>query len=151
MSRVSGEVGNSREATALVVEDNEQVRGLEVLTLRVAGLNVIGVADASQALAILRRRASEIDLLVTDVVMPNIGGAELARAAVKLQPGIRVLFASGYGDEVLAGDALPDCAHAFLEKPFGTDTLVNLAKALLTGDRPDSGQSVCENSTNRPF
>lgn len=142
MSRVSGETGNSQGATALVVEDNEQVRGLEVLTLRVAGLNVIGVEDAAQALAILRGRSSDIDLLVTDVVMPHIGGAELARAAVELQPGIRVLFASGYGDDVLAGDSLPDCAHAFLKKPFGVDTLVNLAKALLTADRPNSSQPV---------
>jgi hypothetical protein len=53
-----------------------------------------------------------------------------------------VLFASGYGNDVLAGDALPDCVHAFLEKPFGAQTLVNLAKALLTADHPNSGRPV---------
>jgi DNA-binding NtrC family response regulator len=134
MSTLRADLYDARAATALVVEDNHQVRGLEALTLRIAGLNVIDVDSPAQALAVLERAAGKIDLLLTDVIMPQINGAELARAAVRFQPGIRVIFASGYGNDVLSGAALPDCRHAFLEKPFGAGALINLVNALLAAD-----------------
>jgi DNA-binding NtrC family response regulator len=143
MSTARGDLYDACAATALVVEDNEQVRGLEALTLRIAGLNVIEVDNPAQALELLERPARKIDLLVTDVIMPQISGAELAHAAVRFQPGIRVIFASGYGNQVLSGAKLPECAHAFLEKPFGAGALINLVNALLASDGcpPPEGRS----------
>ena len=110
--------------TVLVVEDEPMVRGLVSRTLRGAGYRVLLAEDGEHGLAVARASDSPIHLLVTDVVMPRLGGLELARRLGEERPGLPVLFISGYpneGDEALD---LERPGSAFLQKPFSPATLL---------------------------
>jgi two-component system cell cycle sensor histidine kinase/response regulator CckA len=110
--------------TVLLVEDEESVRELVRVTLASRGYNVLEAENGECGLRIAEAFKDHIDILITDVVMPGIGGRELARKLVLLRPGISVLYLSGYTeDAVVTPGALP--STAFLQKPF---TLQNLAK-----------------------
>src|SRR5439155_24216325 len=88
----------------LVVEDDPEVLDMTVEMLRGFGYEVLTAPDGPSALAVLRRDA-EIDVLFTDIVMPRgMNGVELARAAQRLRPNLRVLLASGYPASVLSAD-----------------------------------------------
>ena len=110
-------------ATILIAEDEPTLRSLIRRTLARSGHTVLAAADGELALAAARAHPGTIDLLVTDVVMPNLGGAETARLLGLERPGIGVLFMSGYS----WGESLPPTdpmkAIAYLEKPFDTKTL----------------------------
>ncbi len=84
--------------TVLVVEDEAPVRHLVTSTLQRAGYTVLSAEDATSAMARLRGHGAPIDLLLTDVIMPGRNGRELARDALEFQPGLPVLFMSGYAD-----------------------------------------------------
>jgi PAS domain S-box-containing protein len=110
-------------ATVLLVEDDALVRGLALRTLEGAGHRVLVAASGEEALALARRHEEPIDLLVSDLVMPGMGGVELADRLEQQRPGLRVLFVSGYAsDEHAAGTAL--WGRAFLSKPFTRERLL---------------------------
>src|SRR5262249_34321880 len=88
--------------TALLVEDDDAVRWLAGRALRDRGYTVLEAADAAAAAELSAGHAGTIHLLVTDVVMPGVGGAELAERLRALRPGLRVLFISGYTGDALA-------------------------------------------------
>jgi len=110
-------------ATILVAEDEPTLRSMIRRTLVRSGHTVLSAADGALALAAADAHDGPIDLLVTDVVMPNLGGAEAARLLALQRPGIGVLFMSGYswGESLPASD--PSKAIAYLQKPFDTKTL----------------------------
>jgi PAS domain S-box-containing protein len=113
--------------TVLVVEDDEPLRALTVRTLDRAGYEVLGAATGEQALELLARHRGRIDLLVTDVVMPRMGGPELARRVAALHPEAAILFTSGYVDDPGSlRDALVRRAN-FLPKPYTLGALVRKA------------------------
>jgi PAS domain S-box-containing protein len=119
------------EATILFAEDDPNVRETTVQLLARAGFTVVAGTDGLDALELAARHAGDIDLLVTDVVMPRLGGRELASRLMAERPGLRVLFISGYTDDV---DDLRELAGAggdFLQKPFGPEALVTRVRALL--------------------
>ena len=119
------------EATILFAEDDPNVRETTVQLLARAGFTVVAGTDGLDALELAARHAGDIDLLVTDVVMPRLGGRELASRLMAERPGLRVLFISGYTDDV---DDLRELAGAggdFLQKPFGPEALVGRVRALL--------------------
>ena len=108
-------------ATLLVVEDEPGIRNLMQMTLEQAGYRVITAADGSEALE-LARGEREIDLLITDVVMPRMGGIELRDRLREMRPSLRVLFVSGYApDGVRTGSLGED--DILLEKPFRPQAL----------------------------
>jgi two-component system, cell cycle sensor histidine kinase and response regulator CckA len=108
--------------TILLVEDDPKLRELSSLLLTEAGYTVIPAENGSAALALAEQRAGEIDLLVTDVVMPLMNGPELADRLRALQPGIRVVYVSGYQDRALAGHGIrPE--DFVVGKPFREDEL----------------------------
>jgi two-component system cell cycle sensor histidine kinase/response regulator CckA len=109
--------------TILLAEDDEQVRRLTVRLLRNLGYVVHEASDGVRALERLAEIEGPIDLLITDLVMPELGGKELARMASERRPGLKVLAMTGYSD-VLPGDA--DVAH-LIQKPF---TPADLARKL---------------------
>ncbi|TVS12407.1 MAG: response regulator [Gammaproteobacteria bacterium] len=108
-------------ATLLVVEDEPGIRNLMKMTLEQAGYRVITAADGSEALE-LARAERDIDLLITDVVMPRMGGIELRDRLLEIRPSLRVLFVSGYApDDARTGSLDED--DILLEKPFRPQAL----------------------------
>jgi len=119
----------------LVVEDDETVRNLTARILRAHGYEVLTAPDGAEAIAVAGRRDGPIHALVTDVVLPQLGGPELARRLVAARPGLRVLYVSGYAASA------PLVAHAaatgtsVLTKPFSPDSLVRRLREVLDGPR----------------
>ena len=110
-------------ATILVAEDEPTLRSMIRRTLVRSGHTVLVAADGEVALAVARAHSRTIDLFVTDVVMPNLGGAEAARLLALERPELGILFMSGYswGESLPPSD--PTKAIAYLQKPFDTKTL----------------------------
>jgi PAS domain S-box-containing protein len=104
--------------TVLIVEDEEAVRHLLAQGLRNYGFTVMTARDGTEALHMVRERAAKIDLLVTDVVMPNMSGRDLADRLRSEFTGLKVLFMSGYTDDTLLRHGVYEARESFLQKPF---------------------------------
>jgi two-component system, cell cycle sensor histidine kinase and response regulator CckA len=111
--------------TVLLVEDEESVRELVRLTLSSRGYQVLEAENGESGLRMAESFKEHIDILITDVVMPGIGGRELARKLLLLRPAISVLYLSGYTEDAVVTRGALGPRTAFLQKPF---TLQNLAK-----------------------
>ncbi|MBN1264246.1 MAG: PAS domain S-box protein [Anaerolineales bacterium] len=120
----------------LIVEDNDQVRLLTHSILEKQGYQVLSAENGSQALGILKKHKRPIHLLLTDVVMPEMNGRELYRSAVKLQPEIKVLYMSGYTDNVIARQGVLEEGIAFIQKPFSVEGLTNTVRTVLEEQKP---------------
>ncbi|HVZ32806.1 MAG TPA: ATP-binding protein, partial [Polyangiaceae bacterium] len=117
--------------TILLVEDEEQVRSLARTALRRQGFQVLEAEQGGEALALCERHAGNIHLLLTDVVMPGMGGRELAARAAALRPEMKVLFMSGYAhDEILPSGVLEDDV-ALLQKPITPSSLTRKVREVL--------------------
>ncbi len=114
----------TRTATVLVVEDETAVRELVQRTLERAGYRVVAASDGVAAIETAERHPTSIDLVVTDVVMPRMGGRELAARLLATRPDLRFLFVSGYAEDAREPRDLSGAEHAFLAKPFMPDQLV---------------------------
>ena len=101
----------------LLVEDEDAVRALVRTILETRGYAVIEAPNGRAGLKLCETHAGKIDLLVTDVVMPEMGGREFAVAAVKLRPGLKVVFVSGHTQDVILKEGIQH-GEAFLQKPF---------------------------------
>jgi len=121
--------------TILVVEDNDAVRNLAARILGAAGYTVLTAADGQQALQICASRPSDLPLVVSDVVMPVLGGRLFAARVLELCPSTRILFMSGYSDDAIAnhGGLLP--GTRFLEKPFNALDLSRRVREILDEGR----------------
>jgi signal transduction histidine kinase len=118
--------------TVLLAEDEPAVRALTSRTLRAQGYIVLEAANGEAALILARlQNMARIDLLLTDVVMPRMGGKTLAEQIVTLHPGIKVLFTSGYDDAAIARFGWPDSTVAFIQKPFSPSALAHKVRAVL--------------------
>jgi signal transduction histidine kinase/ActR/RegA family two-component response regulator len=118
--------GNER---ILVVEDDEQVRKMLIRSLQAKGYEVLDASHAKDALALAQQ--PQIDLLVTDVIMPGLNGRELAAKVAELHPKIAVLYVSGYSDDILTQKGILDDGLKLLKKPFQLDVLTKLVRELL--------------------
>jgi len=115
----------------LVVEDEAAVRQLVRRSLEAVGLTVLEAENGQQALDVVARRRERPKLVLTDVIMPGLNGRELSERLATTQPGLPVLFMSGYtDDDVLARSLLPEEAP-FIQKPFGPDELVAKVRTML--------------------
>lgn len=110
--------------TVLVVEDDEAVRRVTARVLRSYGFEVVEAADGSAAIEVLGSRSDEIDVIISDMVMPGMTGLELRDAAGETAPGIPVLLVSGYSSAVLAEHGVHGDTVRVLEKPFTPARLV---------------------------
>jgi two-component system cell cycle sensor histidine kinase/response regulator CckA len=115
--------------TVLVVEDQAEVRRYAAAVLKTYGYRVIPAEGASEALLLQERE--HIDLLLTDVVMPHVSGRELANRLKALQPGMKVLFMSGYTDNVIEQHGILEAGMEFIQKPFGPEELAAKVRAVL--------------------
>jgi signal transduction histidine kinase/ActR/RegA family two-component response regulator len=121
---------HGRGETVLVVEDDERVRHVSVEALRSLGYVVVQAADAAQALAVLSLQPA-IDLLFTDVVMPDKNGRQLAEEAVAARPGLKVLYTTGYTRNAIVHNGMLDAEVAFLAKPFTIEQLARKVRRVL--------------------
>ena len=117
--------------TILVVEDQEAACEMIVEILREEGYRVLAASDGIQAQEVLRRSPETVDLLLTDVVMPKMSGTDLARALAESQPRMRVLYMSGYTDEVITHHGVLNPGVSFLQKPFTTAALADRVRKAL--------------------
>jgi two-component system, cell cycle sensor histidine kinase and response regulator CckA len=130
--------------TILVVEDEVPVQNLVRRLLSRAGYTVLAASVPSEALAIAARHSGPIDLLLSDVVMPEHSGHDLADLLLAGRPGLRVLLMSGYAPGTLPGRAVLDTSHAFIAKPFtGSDLLSAVRRALDASSPAASGREPC--------
>ncbi len=119
--------------TVLLVEDNDGVRSMLRESLRRFGYTVLVAESSHQALHISQHHDGPIELLVTDVVLPNMDGPELVSHLAGSRPRMKVLYMSGYPTTVLAKHGISDSATPLLQKPFSTDELALEVRQVLNG------------------
>jgi PAS domain S-box-containing protein len=124
-------VAASGSETILLAEDEESLRRLSARILEQRGYTVIAAETATEALRIAERNGRTIDLLLTDLVMPELSGTALAEQISQLLPDIRVLFMSGYADDVVSRNGSLTEGSAFLEKPFSANDLATKVRETL--------------------
>jgi CheY-like chemotaxis protein len=130
----SSEAASSRGSeTILLVEDDAQVRALTRTILTRAGYHVLEAENAEAALALAERHSAAIDLLLTDVVLPRIGGRQLADQLCARRPGTKVLFMSGYTDDSTIRHGIADSVVDLLQKPFTRVALERRIRAIFDG------------------
>ena len=118
--------------TVLVVDDQRSVRQLVVNVLRQRGFNVLAAADGPRAIEIAQEHRTDISLLLTDVVLPGINGEELAGLLRGSNPGMQVVYMSGYEEEELASRGIGGVGAAYISKPFTADVLTLMVEGALT-------------------
>jgi CheY-like chemotaxis protein len=119
--------------TILLVEDEDAVRRLCMRVLVASGYSVLEARNGEEAIELMARHAGELDLLVTDLVMPRVGGRQLAAKFRESSPELRILFLSGYTEDVPLAHEF-GARVGFLQKPFAPAALANKVRALLDGE-----------------
>ena len=117
--------------TILVAEDEEGVRRVVRSFLEGKGYHVLEARDGLEAMETYEKHQGPIHLLVTDLVMPRMGGLELGRRLIRANPGLKVLYMSGYSDQAVASQGNLEPGTMFLQKPFSTDALAQSVRQLL--------------------
>ena len=118
--------------TILLAEDDEVVRHLIRVTLELAGYKVLEAADGATALAMCEQYSESIDLLLTDIVMPGMGGHELGHKFANLRPGVGILYMSGYTDDAALKHEIVTEGLEFIQKPFSPAALIAKIKSILS-------------------
>lgn len=119
--------------TILLVEDDEGVRTMASMMLEDLGYTVIQSGSGDAALELLSLHSGKVDLLLTDVVMPGMNGRHLAKKVTDMRPGIKVMFTSGYSDNVLADRGVLGPGIHFIQKPFTSSALGRKVREVLDG------------------
>lgn len=117
--------------TILLVEDEPAVLKVSTLMLERQGYTVLAAATPGEAFRLARDQAGEIHLLITDVVMPEMNGRELAQQLSQLYPNLKRLFMSGYTANVIADHGVLDEGVHFIQKPFAYNDLGNKVREAL--------------------
>jgi two-component system, cell cycle sensor histidine kinase and response regulator CckA len=139
-AEVSRAIASSGHETILLVEDEELVRQMAVLTLERRGYRVLVAGDGTEAIARAQAHAGDIHLLIADLVMPRVSGQELARVLRQARPALRVLHTISYGDDTMAKEmASAESQASFLQKPFIATALADRVREVLTGERVGAG------------
>jgi two-component system, cell cycle sensor histidine kinase and response regulator CckA len=120
--------------TLLVVEDEHAVGELVRGVLESAGYTVLLASRGEEAIQVASARRNAIDLLLTDVVMPQMGGREVAKAVEKIDPKIKIVYMSGYAEKVIVHQGILEPGAVLIQKPFTPDTLIRKIREVL--DKP---------------
>jgi PAS domain S-box-containing protein len=119
--------------TVLLVEDEQSVRQLVRDTLESKGYNVVEAENGESGLAMAANHKGKIDLVITDVVMPGLGGREMVEQLTKSRPETKVLYLSGYTEDAVVSEGTIESGTAFLQKPFTLQTLSRKVREVLGG------------------
>lgn len=130
--------------TILLAEDDAQVRELAATILRKHGYHVIDTASGGDALLVCEQYKGSIHLLLTDVVMPRIGGRQLWERLSPLRPGMKVLFMSGYTDDAIIHHGVLSSEFAFVQKPLMPLPLLSKLRSVLDTARPSQAPAAPE-------
>lgn len=147
---------DSREALRgsekiLLVEDAEPLRKLAQTFLEAAGFRVLSAGSGEEALKLAASCGDTFDLLLTDVVMPGMNGRVLAENLVPRQPGMKLLYMSGYTDSFIAGHGVLEPGIHLLHKPFTEEVLVGKVREVLdSGQKPAPASSPAAEATQKP-
>jgi two-component system cell cycle sensor histidine kinase/response regulator CckA len=117
--------------TILVVEDAEAIRKMVGTILAQSGYRVLEACDGADALETLESSPESVHLVITDVVMPKMNGAELAQRLAVARPELRIMLMSGYADDAIVRSMQTDPAYVFLEKPFTATALTTKVRMAL--------------------
>jgi CheY-like chemotaxis protein len=128
---VAAEATPSRTETILLVEDALRVRAVVREILEMSGYHVLEARHGAEALEISERHQGPIHLMVTDVVMPQMSGRELAQRLAPVRPDMKVLYMSGYTDDAIVRHGVLGAGMAFLSKPFTPDALAAKVREVL--------------------
>jgi CheY-like chemotaxis protein len=115
------------------VEDQEMLRGVVRQSLERFGYHVLEASDGQAALELMQTHGPEVSLVLTDVVMPRMSGVELASRLREVRPGQRVLFMSGYTEDMVARHGLLEAGALLLEKPFTAEALARKVRDAMVG------------------
>jgi CheY-like chemotaxis protein len=132
--------------TILVVDDAEPIRKMVCSMLRGSGYSVKEAADGAQALGMIEQQRESIHLVLTDVIMPEMTGAELARHLSRVCPQLPIIFMSGYSEDPVVR-SVESLGSAFLPKPFTASALVEKVRQTL--DRPWVGFRTVSSGVDR--
>lgn len=127
----AGKVSPSGNETILLAEDNKQVRDITTKILVRLGYTVLSAENGMQALRISRNTDAPIHLLLTDVIMPGMNGKELSEHVQKERPGVKVIYMSGYTDDVIGDHGMLDDGVIFVKKPFTRREIAELLHRIL--------------------
>ena len=122
----------------LLVDDEKALRKLGKRVLSAAGYRVLEASDGAMALRVAAEEVGEIDLVLTDVEMPTLGGRGMVDELHELSPGLRVLFMSGYTDNEILRRGIRTSATDFLQKPFTAESLCAAVRAVLNKPSTES-------------
>jgi CheY-like chemotaxis protein len=132
----------ARGETILVVEDQDDVRALTRRNLERCGYTLLEARSGAEALEVSQRHRGRIHLMVTDVVMPNMSGLEVAKRLAASRPDMKTLFMSGYTDDAVVRHGLPPGGGGILQKPFNAATLAARVRDMLSDTGNESGSAV---------
>jgi len=119
--------------TILLVDDEAGVRNMFAAVLRRAGYNVVAARNGADAIDAIRAQQTPIGLVITDLVMPKLGGRELFELLRRGYPTLPILLISGYPDGAVAASDIVDVETRFLSKPFGPDVLLARVREMIGG------------------
>ena len=122
--------------TILLVEDEDAVRAVSRFALQTFGYSVLEANRPTEAIRLCEQHQGPIALLVTDIVMPGMGGRALTERISELRPGIKVLYVSGYTDDAVVRHGVLQADVAFLQKPFTPTSLANKVRQVLDQTLP---------------
>jgi CheY-like chemotaxis protein len=114
----------------LLVDDEDAIRRLVRLILETKGYVVLDARNGAEGLALCESHAGQIDLLLSDVVMPKMGGRELAEGALKIRPDMKILFMSGHNEDIVVEEGIRR-GNGFLQKPFTSLALTQKVRATI--------------------
>lgn len=120
-----------KQPTVLISEDEADINNLLALILRAEDFSVIQAFDGISALEAFAAHQDEIDLLVTDLGLPKMGGIELIEKVRQMKPSVKIIGASGFGRNNVREEVMQAGADEFMPKPYVTSDLLALAKKLL--------------------
>jgi CheY-like chemotaxis protein len=123
--------GGCTKQTILLVEDEEMVRTLMCEVLEREGYQVLSCSHPREGIEVSLRHSGQIDLLLTDVVMPGMNGRDMANQILQSLPELRVVFMSGYTEHVLTREGEVDQKLEYLQKPFTLQTLMRKLEQVL--------------------
>jgi DNA-binding NtrC family response regulator len=127
---MTGEIPRGKEII-LLVEDDQRVRKLAAEILSRQGYQVLEASNGGEALLLCEQQERLIHLMLTDLLMPVMSGPELAQRLTPLRPGMKVLYMSGYADNLLSTEGLMDSDVNFIQKPFTVEGLSRKVREVL--------------------
>ena len=122
---------DGRSGTVLLVEDSDAVRDVVTCMLESDGLTILQASGGEEALALARRGEAPIDLLLTDIVMPEMSGVELADRLERDHPGMRILFMTGFAEEAVVKEGILGKRRECIGKPFTQEQIAKRVRELL--------------------